>query len=260
MGGGAVMFDIDKLFTTGGAENYDSGYGSRRAYVIDMSGNQTVVTRLSNMRFPRVLLNVVVLPNGCIVVLGGQAAVELFSDQFGVKEIEMYCPSTQTWSQFDKPLTTARTYHSVGVLLKDGRVLSGGGGLGGGGGDYEPWNHPNVEIVTPPYLLDSNGLPLATRPTILEGPTTFASGGQINVTMDTASPHTFALMRLGSSTHTVNLDQRRVPLTVVSQVGAVFTLKIPTNPVHAPPGLYWLFALDSNGVPSVGWDVKGLPL
>jgi galactose oxidase len=253
------MIDIDTIFTVGGAENYEFGPASKRAYVIDISGNQSVVTRQPDMRWPRAFVNVVVLPNGCVVVSGGQMQVVLFSDEYGVPNLEMYCPSTQTWSVLAQPLTFPRTYHSVAILLQDGRILIGGGGLAGAYDDYAPWNHPNVEIVTPPYLLDSTGSPLSARPSIIEGSSTFVPGGQIVVTMNTADPHTFAIMRLGSTTHTVNLDQRRVPLTVSSQVGAEFTLQVPTNPVHAPVGLYWLFALDSNGVPSIGWDLTGLP-
>jgi galactose oxidase len=253
------MFDIDKVLIAGGAENYDVGPASKRVYIIDISGSQPVVTRQPNMRWPRVFCNAVVLPNGCIVVVGGQTAVELFSDNNAVLINEMFCPSTQTWSQLEKPLLVPRTYHSVGILLKDGRVLVGAGGLSGAGGDYASWNHPNVEIVTPPYLLDSNGSALVTRPTIISGPSTFAPGGQIEVTMNTDNPHTFALMRLGTATHTINLDQRRVPLAVVTQVGPFFTLRVPTNRAHVLPGFFWLFALNSAGVPSIGWDVKGLP-
>jgi galactose oxidase len=253
------MVDIDTIFTVGGAENYEFGPASRRAYVIDISGSQPNVTRQPDMRWPRAYLSTVVLPNGCVVVSGGQMQVVLFSDDYGVPIMEMYCPSTQTWSVLTQPLSNARTYHSVAILLKDGRVLVGGGGLAGGGDDYAPWNHPDVEIVTPPYLLDSNGSLLTTRPSIVSANSTFSPGGQLTVTMDTTKPHTFAIMRIGSTTHTVNLDQRRVPLVVASQADAVFTLQVPPNPVHVPVGSYWLFALDSEGIPSEGWNLRGLP-
>jgi galactose oxidase len=251
------MFDIDNIFVAGGSEQYDvyGSPGSNRAYVIDLSTDKPVVTRQPNMRWRRVMLNLVVLPNGFIVVLGGQMAVALFSDQFSVTYIEMYDPYRQNWTDFKIPLSEPRTYHSVGLLLKDGRVLSGGGGLCGYGCDYEPWNHANVEIVTPPYLLDADGQPVTSRPSIVTAPATFVPDGQITVTMDTSTLHTFALMRLGASTHTVNLDQRRVPLAVVEQVGTSFTLKIPTNPAHVIPGQYWLFAMNEAGVPSTGWDM-----
>jgi Domain of unknown function (DUF1929) len=252
------MFDIDRIFVTGGSEQYDvyGSPGSFRAYIIDISTNIPVVTRQPNMRWRRVFHNVVVLPNGFIVVFGGQMAVALFSDEYSVTYIEMYDPYNQIWTDFKIPLSEPRTYHSVGILLKDGRVLAGGGGLCGGGCDYEPWNHASVEIVTPPYLLNADGQPVASRPSILTAPATFVPDGQITVTIDASTSHTFALMRLGAATHTINLDQRRVPLTVVEQVGTTFTLKIPTNPVHVPPGPYWLFAMNDAGVPSTGWDLR----
>lgn len=252
------MYDIDKLFVAGGATQYDviGIPASNRAYIIDISGNTPVVTRQPNMMFGRMSLNIVVLPNGMIVLVGGQTSGVLFSDVNAVFHVEMFNPFNLTWSDFSQTLTTPRTYHSVGILLKDGTLLVGGGGLCSSGCDYASWNHPNVEIITPPYLLDSNGSPVASRPVIVEAPTTFLPDTEINVTMDTSGSHTFALMRLGAATHTVNLDQRRVPLTVVSQVENLFTLMIPTNPVHVPVGMYWLFAMNSGDVPSVGWTTK----
>jgi hypothetical protein len=49
-----------------------------------------------------VFRNAIVLSNGCIMVVGGQTAVEIFSDNNAVLSNKMYCPSTQTWSQFEK--------------------------------------------------------------------------------------------------------------------------------------------------------------
>jgi galactose oxidase len=115
-------------------------------------------------------------------------------------------------------------------------------------------NHLNVEILTPPYLLDSNGTP-AVRPILLDSPDTFEPGDVLEVQVDTSGSHTFALTRLGAATHTINLDCRRVPLAVISQQANAFGLHVPTNPIHVPPGLYWLFAMNEAGVPSVGWTI-----
>jgi galactose oxidase len=70
--------------------------------------------------------------------------------------------------------------------------------------------------------------------------------------MDMAGSHTFSLIRTGVATHSTNLDQRRVPLTVTSQSFGVFTVQVPSSPAHVPPGVYWLFAMSGAGVPSVG--------
>jgi len=75
-------------------------------------------------------------------------------------------------------------------------------------------------------------------------------GGTITAT--TESPVvSFVLMRLSSTTHTVNNDQRRIPLQMESTSGTTYTLTIPSNAGIVLPGYYWLFALNSQGVPSV---------
>jgi Domain of unknown function (DUF1929) len=111
-----------------------------------------------------------------------------------------------------------------------------------------------VEILTPPYLLESNGTP-AVRPILTEAPETFEPGDVLEVRVDTAGSHTFALTRLGAATHTINLDYRRVPLEVISHDDKEFELRVPSNPIHVPPGVYWLFAMNEAGVPSVGWTM-----
>ena len=56
-------------------------------------------------------------------------------------------------------------------------------------------------------------------------------------------------------THTVNNDQRRVPLAIQSTSGLnSYTLAIPSNPGIVLPGYYMLFALNAQGVPSIAAD------
>jgi hypothetical protein len=151
-----------------------------------------------------------------------------------------------------------RTYHSTAILLPDGRVFAGGGGQCGTGCAQ---NHLNAEILTPPYLLNTDGS-AATRPVIDSAPTSVTLGSTLSVT--TAGPVTsFALMRLSATTHTVNNDQRRIPLTITSttaEKGAqVYTLSMPSSdPGVVLPGYYMLFALNSSGVPSVSATVQVL--
>jgi galactose oxidase len=117
-------------------------------------------------------------------------------------------------------------------------------------------NNPNFEIFTPPYLLNADGS-LATRLSISSAPTS-ATLGEI-ITVQTNSPCTkFALVRLGVVTHTVNNDMRRVPLAIVSEVTATntYTLQVPSNANVALPGYYWLYAMNSAGVPSEGTTVS----
>ena len=136
MVGGAVYYDLDKVFTVGGAVNYDSGLASNRAYIIDMSGPEPVVERQPNMIWPRAFINTVVLPNGWIVCAGGQMKIKLFADTDGVLPMEIFDPVAKRFYELQTPLKIRRNYHSVGLLVKDGRVLIGGGGLCGIQCDY----------------------------------------------------------------------------------------------------------------------------
>ncbi|NJS15754.1 MAG: DUF1929 domain-containing protein [Sphingopyxis sp.] len=57
------------------------------------------------------------------------------------------------------------------------------------------------------------------------------------VTTDSAIT-AFSLVRMGSTTHTVNNDQRRVPLQFTSTGSNAYSLQVPSNPGIALPGLY----------------------
>jgi galactose oxidase len=97
---------------------------------------------------------------------------------------------------------------------------------------------------------------LATRPTIQSSPATAKAGDVITITMNTNGGHTFALIKASAVTHSVNNDQRRVPLGVVSKNDSTFSLKIPDNKNVALPGFYFLFAMDASGVPSVAKTIS----
>jgi hypothetical protein len=102
----------------------------------------------------------------------------------------------------------------------------------------------------------SDGVTLAPRPVILSSPGTFSLNEQIIVTMKAVDNFSFALIRYGPVTHGTNLDQRRIPLPILSSSGNQFELQVHDNPNVLTPGHYLLFALDSNGVPSVGEFIK----
>jgi len=253
MNGNAVMFDIGKILTLGGALNYRSGSAHKSAYVIDLNGGEgdETVTRVSDMKFARSLQNAVALPSGEVVVIGGQSKVKLFSDDFAVYTAEIWNPSTGSFTALNN-MKVPRTYHSVSILMQDGRVWVGGGGLCG---DRCPTaNHFDAEIFTPPYLTNTNGS-LKTRPVIESANSNAGPGDTITVKMNTAGAHTFALMRASAVTHSVNTDQRRIPLVVKNQSNQSFTMTLPSSYNVLLPGMYFLFAMNSAGVPSVATTI-----
>jgi galactose oxidase len=129
-------------------------------------------------------------------------------------------------------------------------VFTGGGGLCGAGCAN---NHFDGEIFTPPYLLDPDGSP-ASRPSITSAPATAANGATI--TVETNRPvAAFSIVRMGTATHTVNTDQRRISLEP-TQVDGGYRLTIPADSGVALPGPWMLFAMDAKGVPSVAKTIR----
>jgi galactose oxidase len=246
----AVMYDIGKILKLGGAPNHDSGNAFKTAYIIDISAGAPAaptVRKLSPMAYGRTFVNSVVLPNGEVFVIGGQTQPVPFSDSYSVLAAELWSPELESFITVP-PMQKPRNYHSVALLLPDGRVLAGGGGLCDCAGD-----HPDAEIYTPPYLLASDGSP-ASRPAITAAPANATWGSQIAVATDRAAAR-FALVRMASATHSVNTDQRRIPLSFTGTAGN-YQLGIPTDPGTVLPGNYMLFALDSSGVPSVARTIN----
>jgi galactose oxidase len=126
MNGNAVMYDVGKILTIGGAQNYDNGPGSSRAYIIDINGSEATVKRTNNdMQFRRVMANSVVLPNGEVVVVGGQTAVAIFSDSNSVLAAEIWSPITESFRTLS-PMQIPRNYNAVALILQDGRVWVAG--------------------------------------------------------------------------------------------------------------------------------------
>ncbi|RZS44438.1 galactose oxidase [Herbihabitans rhizosphaerae] len=245
--GNAVMYDIDKILTVGGATAYENADATTDAYVMDIGGPAPVVHRTGGLNVPRTFINSVVLPDGKVITFGGMRYAELFADRTAVLEPEMWDPATGAFTTL-APAAVPRAYHSVAVLLPDGRVFSGGGGLCG----QCATNHPDGQIFTPPNLLDAEGRP-KPRPVITEAPGTVAPGDEITVRADRPIAG-LALVRAGGATHTVDNDQRRVPLAVAG-VSDNQRVAVPGDPGIVPPGYYMLFALDEQGTPSVSAPV-----
>lgn len=249
--GTATMFDVNRIFKAGGAPQYQNQPANGSTYTIDITGgpgSTPAVTAAPPLQFARAFHNSVVLPTGDVIVVGGQNVPIPFTDSTPVYYPELWSPTKNTVVRL-APISVPRTYHSVALLLADGRVLSAGGGLCNCSAD-----HPNLQILTPPYLYGANGQ-LASRPTITNAPTTAALGSTISASTD-RTIQSFALVRVGSTTHTVDNDQRRVPLTISGSNGTQYNLALPSDPGIVTPGNWMLFALDAGGVPSIAKIVR----
>ena len=74
------------------------------------------------------------------------------------------------------------------------------------------------------------------------------------------SPALNAAFNRRTATHSINTDQRRIPLAPTSVAGAAgayqYSLTLPGDPGIALPGVWMLFALNEAGVPSVSATVR----
>lgn len=254
MNGNAAMYDAvaGKILTAGGASDYEDSNARTNAYVITLTSPWTNpnVTKTQSMSFARGFANTVILPDGTVFVTGGQSRLKTFTDTTAQFTPELWDPATGGWKTLN-PMSIPRTYHSVAILLPDATVFQGGGGLCGG--ECPTGNHFDAEIFVPPYLLNTDGT-RRTRPAITNVASSIRVGSRLSITTS-SSVAKFSLMRFGTATHTVDTDQRRVPLTPIGS-GNSYTITLPTDPGILLPGFWLLFAIDSNGTPSIGKTIK----
>lgn len=203
------------------------------AEILDMSVSSPRWRSVGRMNYARILSNSVVLPDGQVLTIGGG---RVFKYSNPVKVPEMFNPATETWTPM-APQQAGRMYHGTALLLPDARVLSAGQ-------DYGTLARQG-EIFSPPYLFRG------ARPTVTGAPTNVSAGGTLRFdTNQASSMGKVVLIRPGSNTHEIDSDQRSVPLSFTVS-GTRVTAQVPTNRNLLPPGYYMMFAVNTNGVPSV---------
>jgi len=260
--GSYATYDIGKVLIAGG------GTSLATAYTIDYNADTPVVDQTGAMTHGRRNFYTTILADGTVLATGGNGdGGQIQASPTGaVFAAELWDPVTGVWTELAE-MERRREYHSAAVLLPDGRMIHAGG-------DCTPCSpESNLEIFSPPYLFEADGS-LATRPVI----NTFGIAGNnstlpslplidnfqpeidygdlLSVNFGGASAVEKAhLIRLGSSTHSTNFDQRLVPLAF-SQSNNDLTITAPRNTYVAPPGYYMLFLVSDTGVPSTALIIK----
>ncbi len=250
MWGHAVNYDAGKVLVLAGSDMTKNPItATSNVYIADLNGPTPVITSGTDMHYPRALSNAITMPNGEILVIGGNRDGVGFSDETAVYPSEIYTPSTDSWRLVDK-VDVPRTYHSTATLLKDGRVLSSGGGACGACDA----NHLDGQIYSPPYLFNQDGS-AATRPTLSGVPADALIGSNITVTAS-ADTERFSMIRLAAHTHHINTDHRFLPISSQDLGNGSFELTLEANPNVLIAGYYWIFALNADGTPSIGQAIK----
>jgi hypothetical protein len=210
------------------------------AEVAEPSGTYGLTRRnVQSMNYARKHVGPVILPTGQIVIFGGN----LSANRTPVLYPEMFDPVSETWTVWSAA-TVPRLYHQVALLLHDGRVWTAGTTL-----DVLT-KEVRVEIFNPWYISE-------TRPTISGDLTGGAYGNTITIpTPNAANIAKVSLVRVSSTTHHYNTDQRLIWLQIASKTNSSITVKAPINGKLAPPGYYLIHVLNNASVPSIGKFIR----
>jgi hypothetical protein len=267
-GSEAVPIGGGKVLKSGGVDIPNTPLATNKAELITLgTSGVTQVAGTGAMKVARDQQSLVALPNGAVVAIGGQTK-RVFGAagvQEAVYATETYTPSTAQWC-YSQPMThraptIPRMYHSTALLLPDGRVLVAGGDAAGSAGCPQPTdlnfsgatvNCVSADFYKPPYLFkpDDSEIQDSDRPTI-QGVTRLGAGGA----MYSAAGCTYGngtaissacLIRPAAVTHGLDMEQRFIPLSVVSIGGsAAHAVSLSASLSEAPPGHYMLFVMNN---------------
>lgn len=181
----------------------------------------------------------ILLPTGDVVVSGG-VSMEMYTEADGVRTVEIYHPASNSWS-VGAVASETRGYHSVALLMPDGRVWTAGS-------EFNNTAVPNLSIE----LFEPDYYHVTDRTTITSAPASAGYGQNIAVNFTPTSTNTpiaqVVLMRCGSVTHSFDGDQRYVGVPF-TQNGSTLTVTTPPDGTIAPPGYYMLWIVDNDGNP-----------
>jgi hypothetical protein len=188
----------------------------------------------------------VLLPTGQVFVCGGvegpfQESFAEIPDTDGVLEAELYSPESNSWQTLE-PASVVRNYHSVALLMPDGRVWTAGSSINGA--HSGKWRS-EIEVYSPWYY----GRP--DRPEITNVSRSALSSDTLLIKTPRDDIQRVAILRTGSVTHCFNSDQRYIGLEFRRDSDGVLLAQIPSSDI-AIPGYYLLFLIDHNGIPSKG--------
>ena len=239
-----------RVMIIGGGPSDDRTSATGTTEVVQLNQPNPAYQLAMPLSLPRIHLNAVLLPDRTVFVSGGA----IIHEETGVPAIarlqaEIYDPATDTW----KPGAVAsvvRMYHSVALLMPDGRVVTASGNPPPYG-QRAPWQPPQpneelaIEMYTPPYLFAPG------RPAIGQVATEWHYGQAVNIASPQSETILWAeLIRCGVTTHAFDNSQRLVDLPIATRPPGHLTVSAPAAPTIAPPGWYMLFLVDQLHIPS----------
>ena len=202
------------------------------------------------------------LPDGTVLLLNGYtsevgspwALPNAPGGPDGPRRPQLIDPFKKTVLTLDPwPETTLRGYHSWALLLKDGRIMIGGGK----DNSHDTGCEKNEARIYSPPNLSAGVRPQITN--VQEGRQIPIGGAPFTIQFSGSvrAERGVVLMAPGAVTHAYNQNQRYLPLSVVSpSADGSITVAPPATTNEAPPGEYILHVVSAEGAPSVGVYVR----
>ena len=243
--------------------------------------------KVGNILQPLATTKAVLLPDGKVLI--GQGVNRspgcnvdgrpcTFEEKEGL-HFQMFDPATGSVTKLART-TVSRGLHGTATLLPDATVFFAGenrealvrpddpsfplmtsyaGVLPRGDPDQ---GVPVGQIFSPPYLFQQGG-GRSSRPTIVQAPGQISYGGHFDIRVAGRADQigSVVLLRSDHNTHSLTTGDRYVKLAFTPTGRAAGELRVtaPKLPAQAVPGVYMLFVVDKNGVPSVGHRVDLKP-
>ncbi len=220
-----------------------------------------------NLIHPSVTSKAVVLPDGMVLIGHGTFAQgATFEERAGLR-FQLYDPATGTTRGLAKT-TVVRGLHGTATLLPDATVFFAGenrealirtddpsfplGDFPRGDPDL---GVPNGQIFRPPYLFNEDGTP-AARPVIAAAPETIRYKERFDIQVEGRSDRIrkVVVIRSDHNTHSFTGGDRFVDLAFENHgnpAAGGLRVHTPRLPAQAVPGIYMLFVVDAQGVPSM---------
>jgi galactose oxidase-like protein len=228
-GGGAEMHDHDH-------GHKEPQVGTRSVAIADLTAAAPKFKAAAGLKHARMHHNLVILPDRTVLATGGAAVQE--HGVAAALESELFDPRTGKWTRMAKT-KVPRLYHSVALLMPDGKVITAGSNPKRGVEEYR------IEVFSPPYLFKG------PRPAIKLARDHAKYGAKLKATTaDPGSLREVNLVRPSATTHASNMEQRLLDLPFTATAANRIELTLPGNANLAPPGWYMVFAVSAGGVPS----------
>ncbi len=233
-----------RLMIAGGGGIGDSHESTARTDVIDLRADDPRFEPGPDLEEPVRYPNMVITPDDKVVITGGSTGYRGESNSNQLL-CNIYDPKSDGLTRVADP-TVGRNYHSVALLLPDGRLITMGSdplysdATNKQRGRFEQ----RIEIYSPPYLFQGD------RPQIASGPVQVERGDTVWFGSPNARGiRTARLVRPSAVTHVTDVDQRSIKLDIARN-GDGIDMTIPKSAGLVPSGWYMLFVTDGNGAPS----------